>query len=243
MKKVLLVLSIFLLIGCSKKISYKEELNLLAKHYHDNSSFTQGLFFHDGQMYETIRLYGKSKLIKNVNIESGEYDKEYKFEDDIFAEGATVFKDKIYVLTWKEKKIFVFNIDTLELERELEYDKEGWGLTTDGNFLIASDGTNNLYYLDEDANIVKTVTIDGVFYLNELEYINGEIWANVYMSDYIAIINPVNESLSRMLDMDGLYIKPDDVNSVLNGIAFNNNRVFLTGKNWDTLFEFALGGK
>ena len=238
MKKVILIISIFLLIGCSKsnKVNYKDELSLLGKYPHNFESFTQGLFFHDGKLYETSGLYGKSKLYKNVSLEDADWEKDYAFDEKIFAEGSTVFNDKIYVLTWKENKILVFNKDTLELEKELPYEKEGWGLTTDGTHLIASDGTNKIYYLDENANIIKTITIDKVYYLNELEFINGQIWANIYMSDRIAVIDPVKESVVKIIDFEGLYKKPEDVNSVLNGIAFNDNKIYLTGKNWDTIF-------
>ena len=134
----------------------------------------------------------------------------------------------------------MFNIDTLEIERENHYDREGWGLTTDGYHLIASDGTNNLYYYDENFNLIKTINIDGVYYLNELEYINGTIWANIYMSDRIAVIDPVTESVIKIIDFEGLYKKPDDVNKVLNGIAYYDDKIFITGKNWDTMFAFKI---
>ena len=240
MKKIVLIISLFLLVGCSKSniVNYKKELDLLGKYEHNIESYTQGLFFYNNELYETSGLYGKSKLMKNVSLEDAECDKTYSFDESIFAEGSTIFKDKLYVLTWKENKIFVFNKDTLEIEKELPYNKDGWGLTTDGNYLIASDGTNHLYYLDEDANIIKTITIDGVYYLNELEYINGEVWANIYMSDRIAVIDPAKESINKIIDFDGLYQKPDDVNSVLNGIAYNNEKLYITGKNWNTIFAF-----
>ena len=241
MKKIILILSMFLLLGCSSnKVSYKKELSLLGKYQHNYESFTQGLFFYDNQLYETSGLYGKSKLYKNVNLENADAEKEYSFDESIFAEGCTIFKDKLYVLTWKENKILVFNKDTLELEKELEYKKEGWGLTTDGNFLIASDGSNNLYYLDEEANIVKTINIDGVYYLNELEYINGSIWANIYMSDRIAVIDPAKEEVVKIISFTGLYEKPQDVNSVLNGIAYNNEKLYITGKNWPIIYVFKI---
>ena len=242
MKKFLLILSVFLLVGCSNnnKVSYKDELTLLGKYTHDTDSFTQGLFFHDGKLYESIGQYGKSKLLKDVSLEDGFCKKEYEFDNSIFAEGSTIFKNKIYVLSWKEKKAFVFNTDTLEIERENHYDREGWGLTTDGYHLIASDGTNNLYYYDENFNLIKTINIDGVYYLNELEYINGYIWANIYMSDRIAVIDPKKESVVKIIDFEGLYKKPKDVNKVLNGIAFYDDKVFITGKNWDTMYAFKI---
>lgn len=240
-KKFILFISLFFLIGCSNnKINYKKELNLLAKHPHNTESFTQGLFFHDGKLYETTGLYGESKIYKNINLDDNSFEKEYKFDKDVFAEGSTIFKDKLYVLTWKEKKILVFNKDTLELEKELPYEKEGWGLTTDGEYLISSDGTSNLYYLDENANIIKTISANKLYYLNELEYIDGKIWANIYMSNYIAVIDPNDIDNYKMINFDGLYENTTDVNSVLNGIAYNNGRIFITGKKWNTIFEFQL---
>ena len=242
MKKVILLLSIFLLIGCTKsnKVSYKNELSLLGKYPHNTEYFTEGLFFYDGQLYESSGLYGKSKIIKNINLENEDYDKELKFDENIFAEGATIYKDKLYVLTWKENKVLVLNKDSLELEKEIVYDKQGWGLTTDGEYLIASDGTNKIYYLNDDFNTVKTITIDDVYYLNELEFINGNIWANIYMSDRIAIIDPNKEQLVKIISFDGLYEKPKDVNSVLNGIAFDKDKLYITGKNFDTVYVFKI---
>ena len=242
MKKIILIISIFLLIGCTKsnKESYKEELSLLGKYQHNTSSFTEGLFFYDNQLYESSGLYGESKITKNINLDNEDYEKEYKFNETIFAEGATIFKDKLYVLTWKENKVFVFNKDTLTVEKELPYDKEGWGLTTDQEYLIASDGTNKLYYLDESLNTVKTISIDGAYYLNELEYINGYIWANIYMSDRIVVIDPNKKEIIKTISFDGLYKKPEDVNSVLNGIAYNDNKIYITGKNFDTIYVFQI---
>ena len=110
-------------------------------------------------MYETGGLYGESCIYKNIDIKTGEAKKIYKFENSIFAEGSTILNDKLYVLTYKENKAFMFNKDTLKLEREYNFEREGWGLTTDGKYLIASDGTSNLYFMDNSFNIMHKINV------------------------------------------------------------------------------------
>lgn len=226
---------------------YTEYLTLTNEYPHSTASFTQGLFFHNGQMYESVGKYGESAVFKSISPETGEHEAEYRFADDIFAEGSVVFNGKLYVLTWKESIVSVFNPETLEHEKNYPYNREGWGLTTDGEYLIASDGTASICFMDADLNDVKTITVtfngEEIPNINELEYINGYIWANVWLSDEILIIDPQNGDVISKLDFGGLYeAQSNDADDVMNGIAFNpeTGKIYITGKRWDTLYEFEL---
>ncbi len=230
-----------------KTLHYSECLTPVGEYPHNPESFTQGLFFYNGEMYESTGQYEKSKLYKNIDIESGIAKKEHFFADDIFAEGSVVFADKLYVLTYKENQVQVFDPETLVHEMTYSYPRQGWGLTTNGKFLIASDGTSNLYFMDEELNVIKSVAVtnDGIEMLNinELEYIDGEIWANQWLSERILVIDPESGNVKRIIDFQGLYQPAgNDPDDVLNGIAYNpqNGSVYVTGKRWDKLFEFKI---
>jgi len=191
--------------------------------------------------------YSQSKLYKNIDLKTGVFESKYDFDNDIFAEGSVVFNDKLYVLTWKENKVFVFNPETIELERSYYYNRDGWGLTTDNKYLIASDGSSKLYFLDENLKDIKTITVtfDGkeIRNINELEYINGYIWANVWLSNNILVIDKDSGEVVKVIDFSNLYSSNNTTNDdVLNGIAYNEitNRLYITGKRWNTLFEFEL---
>lgn len=227
-------------------INYKSIMELTNTYPHNKDSFTQGLFVANDMLYETRGLYGESKLYKNINLTNGIPEKIYSFDNSIFAEGSTVLNNKIYVLTYKENKVYRFDLESLQLEQEYKYFKEGWGLTTDGKHLIASDGSSKIYYLDESLNCVKelTVTINNkeINNINELEYIKGYIWANVWYKDYIVVIDPEDGKVIKKITFKELK---KDVNvdaGVLNGIAYdkNNDKIYITGKNWNKLFEFKL---
>jgi glutamine cyclotransferase len=219
-------------------------LDVVAEHPHDVNSYTQGLFFHDGVMYESTGQYGESSM-RTVDMRTGKYIKRKKIDKKYFVEGSVVFDGDLYVLTWMEKTVFVYDPKTLELKAEKTYPREGWGLSTDGKKLIASDGTAYIYFLDASMNATSRVLVKAgsraVPWLNELEYINGKIWANVYMSDEIAIIDPLNGNVEGVIDCRGLLQKdlhtPDT--DVLNGIAYNpkDGKIYLTGKNWPKLYE------
>lgn len=222
---------------------YDDFLVLRNCYPHDKNSFTQGLFFYNNELYESTGLYGSSKLIKNTDIKTGKSEMEYLFESDIFAEGSVVFKNNLYVLTYKEKKVMVFDPKTLELKETLPYNREGWGLTTDGTYLIASDGTSKIYYMDENLNDIESVTVTHngkeINRINELEYIDGYIWANEWLTNNIIITDKTGNAV-KILDFSNL--KPhliNDTNDVLNGIAYNKkeNKIYITGKRWDTLYE------
>ena len=233
------------LIKESENCYYTECLTLTNQYPHNAESFTQGLFFYNGELYESTGRYGESMLYGNVSVENGTAEMQYKFPADIFAEGSVVFKDKLYVLTYKENKVQVFDPKTLEFQTEYQYPRQGWGLTTDGETLIASDGSSTLYFMDEELGVLKTLEVmrdgESVQKINELEYINGEIWANVWLTNEIIQINKESGEVVRTIDFSDLYTKEiTDSNYVLNGIAYDsdNGKLYLTGKKWDTLYEF-----
>ena len=170
-----------------------------------------------------------------------------KLSSKYFGEGSTVLGDDLYVLTWTNKVVFRYNAKTLDYKSSIGYPREGWGLTTDGNQLIASDGTSMLYFLDKDMKVTKRlkVTLNDrpLKYLNELEWIDGKIWANVYTYDTIAIINPSTGVVEATIDCSGLLPKELKTPStdVLNGIAVDDNgSIYLTGKNWPKLYKIEL---
>lgn len=226
--------------------AYTDDLAILDTHPHDTNSFTEGLFCLDGQLYESTGLYGQSRLLKHVSLDTGLPEDDAQLSDDLFGEGCVYFHDYIYVLTYKEHVALLFHPETLALEKTYAYPREGWGLTTDGEYLIAGDGTSKLYYLDDQMNTVRTlhVTYNGrkLENLNELEFIDGYIWANVWEKDYIAIIHPESGEVERLLSFADLVPSADALKSsesVLNGIAYNpdTDTVYITGKNWPILYE------
>ncbi len=228
---------------CSAQLkSYRIEV--LKEYPHDVTSYTQGLFFHDGQMYESTGVAGESTFRK-VDMETGKPLRKLEFADKYFVEGSVVLGDCIYILTWHNKVAFVYDINTLEYKSTWSYPREGWGLTTDGKSLIASDGSATLYFMTPDFKPERQVTVKlqgrPMRLLNELEYIDGKIWANVYTSDMILIINPEDGKVEATVDCSGLLPeklrRPDT--DVLNGIAYNpvDRKLYLTGKNWPRLYE------
>ena len=221
---------------------------IVSTYPHDNGAFTQGLVFKDDVIYEGTGLYGESSLRK-VELETGRVLKSYDLPEQYFGEGITVFQDTIIQLTWKSKKGFVYDKNDFKLLRDFTYDTEGWGLTHDGERLIMSDGSSTLYFIDPDTfSIIRHIEVvhndTPIDKLNELEYINGQIYANIWQTDYIAIIDPQSGMVSGWIDLSGLlssqqYGEPVDV---LNGIAYDaaNNRLLVTGKLWPHLFEIKL---
>ena len=215
---------------------------------HDRQAFTQGLVYHDGVLYEGTGLWGKSYL-RRVELETGNVLQLHKIPPQYFGEGVTVYGDRIIQLTWQSYIGFVYDRDSLQLLHEFYYSSEGWGLTHDGERLIMSDGSAKLYFWDPDT-LAKTGQIevrddDGpVDMLNELEYINGKVYANVWQTDLIAIIDPETGRVTGWIDLEGL-LGPEDRTEpvdVLNGIAYDadNDRLFVTGKWWPKLFEIEL---
>jgi glutamine cyclotransferase len=213
---------------------------------HDQSAFTQGLVIENGVLYEGTGLRGYSTL-RRIELETGNVLQLYALPDDFFGEGITVFGDTIIQLTWQSEKGFVYNKSSFELLSEFEYFTEGWGITHDGSRLIMSDGTANLYFLDaetfENVGQVEVHDDEPVTNLNELEYVNGDVYANIWGEDKIAIINPQTGQIKGWIDLTGIYKQEKtDPNSVLNGIAYNaeDERLFITGKLWSQLFEIKL---
>lgn len=243
---VVIVLSLLVSSCVNAKVrQYKAQV--VAEYPHDRTSYTQGLFFYDGQMYESTGLNGKSTFRK-VDIRTGKALFRLNFDRRYFLEGSVEKDGNIYMLTWRNNVAFVYDAKTLKYKKSYSYPREGWGLATDGKSLIASDGSANLYFLDDDFRTARklTVRLNGrpVNDLNELEYIDGKIWANVYLTDLIVIVNPADGNVEATVDCSGLLpsrLRYDDTD-VLNGIAYNpqNGKIYLTGKNWCRLYEIKL---
>lgn len=215
---------------------------------HDPKAFTQGLFFYDKNLYESTGHHGTSTL-RRIELKTGKVKKKIEVPQEYFAEGITIFEDKIFQLTWQSHKCFVYDAKDFDLLSELHNTGEGWGLTNDGKHLILSDGTNQLRFLEPNTFLtVRTINVLSNGYplaqLNELEYIKGEIYANVWKSDRIARIDPATGRVIGWIDLTGL--RPADVadetDNVLNGIAYDEkeDRLFVTGKRWTKLFEIRL---
>ena len=217
-------------------------ISVVNSYPHDTGAFTQGLIYLDGHLYEGTGQRGASSLRK-VDLESGEVLQKSDLDAQYFGEGITVFGDKIYQLTWTSGDVFVYDKESFALENTLSITGEGWGLTHDETHLIMSDGSNTLRYLDpETLEEVKSVTVTdggtGVDRLNELEYINGEVWANVWKSPTIVRINPETGEVNSRIDLSEINEQAGS-QDVLNGIAYNaaTDQVFVTGKNWTELYE------
>lgn len=215
---------------------------------HDSQAFTQGLFFHDGFLYEGTGLRGRS-TIRKVELETGRVLQAVELPDAFFGEGISQWGDRLIGITWQEQTAFVLDLKTFKLWRKFNYPGEGWGLTHNDRELVMSDGTPELRFLDpatfKELRRVK-VTADGqpVHELNELEWVDGEILANVWQTDRIARIDPKTGRVTAWIDLAGLL--PDDqrlnADAVLNGIAYDpkTKRLFVTGKLWPRLFEIQL---
>lgn len=214
-------------------------------HPHDPRAFTQGLAFHDGFLYEGTGRRGESTLRK-VRVETGEVVQSVDLPAALFGEGITLFGDRVYQLTWMSGVGFVYDRDSFRLLGQFPQFTEGWGLTDDGEQLILSDGSPRLYFLDpETLAPVRTIEVRdkgrAVEQINELEYIDGEVWANVWHSDHVLRISPQDGAVLGRVDFAGLLDAAErrDPEAVLNGIAHDaqTGRLFVTGKLWPKLFE------
>ena len=212
---------------------------------HDDNAFTQGLVYHDGDFYEGTGLRGRSSL-RRVDLETGQVLQRISLDNKYFGEGITLYEDQLIQLTWQAKTGFVYDRESFAQLKEFNYSTEGWGLTHDGQNLIMSDGSNILFFLDpETFEQVKRIEVsdrnEPVDKLNELEYINGEIYANVWLSDRIARISPQTGQVLGWIDLSGLRDSnlASNTDAVLNGIAYDaeEDRLFVTGKLWPNLFE------
>lgn len=215
---------------------------------HDETHYTQGLIFVDGTLYEGTGMNGES-LLAEVDLETGEKIRSVDLDKRHFGEGITLLDGKIYQLTWQTNKAFVYDVNTFDLVGEFDYQGEGWGLTTDGTALYMSDGSNRITVRDpRDFSILRTVEVftskGELNYLNELEWIDGKIWANVYTTDYIAIIDPATGFVEGVIDFSGLLAVANQTprSEVFNGIAYDadGDRIFVTGKYWNRLFEVTI---
>lgn len=219
---------------------------ILNTYPHDISSFTEGLEFYKDTLFEGTGNYNESKLLK-TDYKTGKIYKSQNLEGKYFGEGITIVNNKIYQITYKEKTGFIYNADTWKLEKTFKYDKEieGWGMTNDGNYIYQSDGTEKIWKMDPATQ--KMIDYVNVYSgnakiesINELEWIDGKIFTNVWQKDAIAVVNPVTGTVEGILDLSGLrkFLTHPEA-EVLNGIAYNpkTKTIFVTGKNWSKMFE------
>ncbi len=215
---------------------------------HDTAAFTQGLEIHQGSLYESTGQHGSSSL-RQVELQTGRVLRKVDVPRQYFAEGLTVFQGKIFQLTWQSHKGFVYDLKSFELLGEFGCESEGWGLTHDERHLIMSDGTNQIRFLNPvNYQVEKSIKVyDGdhpLMKLNELEYINGEIYANIWETDWIVRLDPGTGKILGWIDLKNLLPASDRsaTTNVLNGIAYDetSDRLFVTGKLWPKLFEIRL---
>ena len=225
---------------------------VITEYKHDENAYTQGLEFYNNQLYESTGLNGKSTLRKS-DYKSGEILNIVKLDYEYFGEGLTIINDKIYQLTWKNNIGFIYDLDFNKIGNfDYGKSKEGWGLCNDGSFIYKSDGTNKIWILDpetlEEIRFIEVLTNRSkIKNINELEYIDGKIYANTYQfnRDVVIVINPLNGVVEKVIDFSGIRDrvtqKPDL--DVMNGIAYFGGKIFVTGKNWDKLFEVEVVSK
>lgn len=215
---------------------------------HDRTAYTQGLYWHQGYLYEGTGQEGQSSL-RRVDLATGKVQKIKNLDRQYFGEGIALLGGKIYQLTWTTNRGFIYDAESFQQIGEFGYSGEGWGLTTDGTRLYMSDGSERIHVIDPEGfkkiRSIDVYTDEGrVTQLNELEWIDGEIWANVYMSESIVRIDPATGIVTGIIDMRGLLKSSDkDIHTdVLNGIAYDpaGKRIFVTGKNWSKLFQIEL---
>lgn len=212
---------------------------------HQRSSYTQGLFWYDGSLWESVGEYGRSKMMR-VELESGRAMKSVSLPKREFGEGAVLLDSTIYQITWREGVAHLYDVPSLKERTTIRYSGEGWGIATDGKWLYMSDGTDKIYKLDP-ATFKRVATIAVTFngkslgMINEMEWIDGKLWANVYLTESIVVIDPATGQIEGVLDLTGLLSETDmePTTDVLNGIAYDKatGRIFITGKNWPKLFE------
>ena len=216
---------------------------------HDTSSFTEGLEFYRDTLYEGTGLRGFSNLLK-TDYKTGKIFKKLKLDDTYFGEGITFINNKLFQLTWEEKTGFIYNVATWKVEKTFTYDKEieGWGMTNDGKVIYQSDGTEKIWKMNpENQKMIDYVNVysgsSKIKSVNELEYINGKIYCNIWQKDAIAVVNPENGKVEGIINLTGLrkFIKYKEA-EVLNGIAYNpeTKTIFVTGKKWEKLFEISV---
>jgi glutaminyl-peptide cyclotransferase len=234
------------LVILSDIVPQKYTYRVISQYPHDADAYTQGLIYDNGKFFESTGLEEKSS-VRIVNIKTGVSEKMMPLAKEFFGEGIALFKDQIYQITYKSQVGFVYDKNTLELIRSFDYQiKEGWGLTTDGKYLVMSDGSSQLYFIEPEffTQVDKIDVFDNkgmIPSLNELEFIRGKILANVYGESYIMVIDPASGKVLGKLDLQALMPKGSagDLNQVLNGIAYNSQtgHLYVTGKHWPVLYE------
>ena len=219
------------------------QYEIVGSYPHDPKAFLQGWLWHDGGFYESTGLNGESTL-RRVAFPSGDVVQRIDVPREYFAEGLAMVGDRLIQLTWRTKKAFIYDRESFGMLGEFRYETEGWGLTYDGASLIMSDGSDTLFFLDPvtyEVMRTQSVTLDGrpLERLNELEWIRGEVWANVWQTDMIVRIDPASGHVVGVLDMTGLLPERRANDNVLNGIAYDTetDRTFVSGKRWPLLFE------
>lgn len=216
---------------------------------HDKTAFTEGLEFYQDTLYESTGQKGAS-YFRKVDYKTGKVYKQVNLEDKYFGEGITFINNKMYQLSWQEKTGFIYDAKTLKLEKTFAFTKdiEGWGMTNDGQYIYQSDGTEKIWKTNPaDLKMIDYINVysgsSKIKAVNELEYINGKFYVNVWQKDAIAVVDPLSGAVEGIMDMSGLRklldVTPEDV---LNGIAYNpkTKTIFVTGKNWNKMFEITV---
>jgi glutaminyl-peptide cyclotransferase len=223
-------------------------INIVNIFPHDPESFTQGFVYHKGYLYESTGLNGKS-VLKKIEIKSGKVIKKVNLGADFFGEGMVILDNRIYQLTWKNKTGFIYDLQSFRKTGKFSYQGEGWGLTTDGKYLILSNGSSVLTWLNPKTfKVIRKIEVQEgempVDNLNELEFVRGEIWANIFMEDIIVRISPQTGQVLGWINLSQLQalLPRSGRRDVLNGIAYDpeGDRIFITGKFWPKLFEIKL---
>lgn len=236
------------------KAPRKYTYDVVKTYTHDPKAYTQGLVYQDGFLYESTGQYGESG-IRKTDMNTGKILSTLNIDSKFFGEGITIYKDKIYQLTWTSRKGFIYDVKSFSLESTFNYNTQGWGITTMGEKLIMSDGSNKLFHIAPSSfNVIKETEVydnnGPVDRLNELEYIDGLIWANVWMQDRIVLIDPESGEIKGEIDLSRI-LSPNERNNlgdsdnVLNGIAWNPGKktVYVTGKRWPKMFELKIRGQ
>jgi len=221
------------------------DVDVIKKYPHDNTAFTQGLEFHEGRIYESTGRHGFSELRK-VDLLTGRVIQRRVLDPQYFGEGITILQNKVFQLTWKSGKGFVYDLNSFALDREFKISGEGWGLSNDGNNLLLSNGSNQILFLDpQTLQVLKRVSVTlndkPQYLLNELEYVEGEIWANVWKKDEILRIDPLTGIVLGILDVGTISERLSD-DDVANGIAWDEEgrKIYITGKFWSYIYEIKM---
>lgn len=215
--------------------------NIIKKFKHDPSAFTQGLVYQNDHFFESTGGWGSSE-IRKINKHTGKVINFNKMQSKYFGEGLTIYDNKIFQVTWKSNKGFVYDINNFKLLDDFNIYGQGWGLTNDGQSLILSDGSEKIYYLNpKNFEIEKTISVsvngNKLIYINELEFIRGEIWANIWKSNDIITVNPLSGIVTSIFDISKIS-EQTEIEDVANGIAWDkvNDKIFITGKNWNFIY-------